>query len=676
MSLPQMRLDQIILKGGLDQVTPALSLKAGVAKQASNYECSVYGGYTRIAGYERFDGHPSPSSATQSMVFIATMLSTPAVGDTIEDVTAGASGVIAAIEPGYVVITKQVGSFVVGNMATVGATNIGLVTTSVGTLSVQENAINLAAAADIYRADIGAVPGSGPVRGVFVFDDITYAFRDNAGGTAVDLYKSSATGWVSVPYYYEVSFTSASVAPAEGASLVQGVVSATVKRVVLESGAYLGGTAAGRMIISAPSGGNFAAGAFTGGMTGTCSGIQTAITFATGGKFETVKANFTGALSTFRVYGCDGANRAFEFDGDVLVPISTGLGVNDKPKHIVAHQSMLILAVQTSLIYSAPGLPYDYTALSVAGELGVGDSVTGIVQAPGSQATATLFVFGNSNTFILYGKTATEFNLVTYNTGSGAADYSCQNMAQTLVMDSRGVISLSASLNFGNFDSATLTHNIRTFIDAHKGRLSCSSLNRAKSQYRLFFSDGFGLYITIVNGQWIGSMPVYFPTAPYCATEDKLSDGTDVSYFGGTDGYVYQLDKGTSFDGENIYWRLVLNYAAMGNSRALKSYRKAALEVQGGGYAGFQFGYLLGYESDQINQPDLTAYETNFSAPYWNSFTWNNFYWNGRSLMPSECEMEGDAENVAITISGDSNYNAEHTINSITIHYLQRRLLR
>ncbi|HLP99220.1 MAG TPA: hypothetical protein VK149_12335 [Sideroxyarcus sp.] len=677
MKLPPPSLDQIKLKGGLDQVTPSLTLPPGFVKQASNFECSVFGGYTRIDGYERFDGRPSPSAATQTMVFIATMLSTPSVGQTLTGATSGATGVIATVEAGYVVITKQSLAFTQGEMARVGATDIGLVTASTGAISAEENAIHLAAAADIYRADITAVPGSGSVRGVFVFNDLVYAFRDNAGATAVDLYKSSASGWVNVPYYYEVSFTAGTTAPTEGATLTQGGVTATLKRAVLESGAWTG-SAAGRLIISAPAGGNFAAGAATiGGTTVTLSGAQSAITFLPGGKFETVKANFAGTLSTYRVYGCDGANRAFEFDGDILVPINcANLGSNDKPKHIAAHKNMLFLAVQTSVFNSAPGLPYDYTALSGAAEIAIGDTVTGLIPAPGTTTTATLFVFGLQNTSILYGTSAATFNLVSYQTGLGAAHYSAQNMMQTLVMDDRGVYALQASLNYGNFDSAMLTNNITPFMEAHRTRLSCSSLDRSKSQYRLFFSDGFGLYITIVNGKWIGSMPIYFKHIPYCVTNDKFSDGEEASFFGGTDGYVYQMDKGTSFDGQNIYAYLTLTYNASGNSRALKSYRGAAIEVQGNGYAAFNFGYKLGYNSELIAQPGQTAYASNFSLPYWDSFTWDNFVWDGNSLMPSECDMTGDAENVAIAITDDANYHGSYTINGIIVHYLQRRLMR
>lgn len=51
------------LKGGLNEVSPPLSLKGGELYGVSNYEPGEEGGYRRIAGYERLDGRTSPSEA-------------------------------------------------------------------------------------------------------------------------------------------------------------------------------------------------------------------------------------------------------------------------------------------------------------------------------------------------------------------------------------------------------------------------------------------------------------------------------------------------------------------------------------------------------------------------------------------------------------------------------------
>ena len=210
--MPQVKYDLIDMKGGWDQNTPTQSLPAGYVRDALNFECNVNGGYTRIAGYERFDGRTSPSDALYSLVFVAAYVGvTPVAGDTVNDATTGATAIVLAtdnvVNGQVIAISKRVGSFVIGNNLRVGVTVVGAMITPTQAISNAANANYLSLAANLYRTDIQPVPGSGRVLGTIFYKDILYAFRNNAGGTAVDLYKSSAAGWVSVPFFYEVRFS-------------------------------------------------------------------------------------------------------------------------------------------------------------------------------------------------------------------------------------------------------------------------------------------------------------------------------------------------------------------------------------------------------------------------------------------------------------------------------------
>ena len=246
----------IPLAGGLDQVTPTLSLKPGVARDSLNFECSITGGYSRIAGYERFDGRFSPSEASYSQ--ITAMLSAPvAVGNTIVGATSAATGVVIAVDGGQIAFTKATGTFTVGETIQVAGVDKGTVA-AMGSMatSLERIAQYGALAADVYRADIGPVPGSGPVRGVAYFKGEAYAWRNNAGGTELVLHKASTSGWAVVSLGQELAFSNGSVALAEG-NIVTGSVSGatgTIARVVVQSGTWGAGTAAGRLILSESTG--------------------------------------------------------------------------------------------------------------------------------------------------------------------------------------------------------------------------------------------------------------------------------------------------------------------------------------------------------------------------------------------------------------------------------------
>jgi hypothetical protein len=687
--LPQVSIDPIILKGGLDQITPSLLLPNGYARQSLNFECSVTGGYKRIAGYERFDGSPSPADSADSglhrYLTVASYTNVPVVGNTLT-ASGGATGVISYIDGLTIVITKSTGTWAVSETVAVGATAIGTLTdVTGGPATPLIDAIIKNAVADIYRADIEAVPGSGPVRGVVEFNDIVYGFRDNVDSTALGIYKSSSSGWVNVPLYKTVSFTAGgATVPAEGATLTQGGVTAVIKRVVRTSGDWLASDAAGQFVITTLAGGNFARAAATiGGINVTLSGVQTAQELLPGGKFEfTADVNFAGSAATKRLYGCDGVNQCFEFDGEVLVLISTA-AIPDTPTHIAYHKGYLFVSIGSSVMFSTPGLPYDFTALGGAGEIATGDLVTGIISMPGNENSSAIAIFNRSNTSILYQRALydgsfSNWTLVPYNNGCGASPFSAADMAQTYVFDDRGVNSVTAAKEYGNFNQAALTTQIQPFIDEHASKLSYATLCRRKSQYRVFFSDGWALFITIINNKLLGCMPVLFPNPIFCCYEGKKNDGTDVIYFGSTNGMVYQMEKGTSFDGADIEYNLTLNYANAKSPRTLKRFRKAALEVSSdySAIAVFDFAYILGYDSHEYNQPGNTPYSQYTGQVRWDSIVWDNFFWDANRYEPIEAEMEGTAENVAIFINGTADYVPEFTINSLLIHYSPRRMIR
>lgn len=677
LKMPPVQYEVMRLQGGLDLVTPTLSLPPGVARDAVNWEVSITGGYTRIAGYERFDGRPNPSDA-QYVILTINITGAIAVGDTITGATSGATGVVIVVDGSTVIYTKASGAFQVGENVEVTAVVQGDVL-SLGGNIVANNSTSaqyLYLAAEEYRQDIQAVPGSGPIRGVVYYKGDVYAWRNNAGGTEMEIYKSSGAGWTLVPLGFELEFNNGSVEIVEGNVVTGGTsgASATVTRVLVESGTWAGGDAAGRIILASVTGGPFQAAETLNVVTPYADVVapESALTLLPDGRVETVIGNF--GTST-RIYGVDKVNRAFEFDGTVYAPISTANTV-DRPHHIGFHKQHLFVSFGSSVQFSALNDPYNWEAINGAGEFVVDDVVTAFQVLPGDQTTGALAVYSDDNTSVLYGTSANTFNLANYNVGTGAKPYSCQNVAIAYSFDDRGVISLVTTLNYGNFDTSAMTLNIRPFVQQRRNLVTASGVNREKGQYRVFFSDGYGLYLTFVNGKYMGAMPVQFPNPVTCMAEGEKPDGSETAFFGSTDGFVYRLDAGTSFDGAEISANLILVFNSIRSPRILKRYRKGSLEVTGTGYAEFAFSYDLGYASPEIEQELQATYETNLIASFWDQVVWDNFVWDGRTLAPSEVEVRGTAENIAVRIASISPIYQSFTVNSVILHYTMRRGLR
>lgn len=674
------KVEYTAFNGGLDTTTPPLNVPPGFCRNAQNYEQDLNGGYRRIDGYERFDGRPAPSDAVYS-VLTCTLTGSVAVGDTVTDDATTSTAKVIATETGKLILTKVVGAWPVGNLkkssVTVGTFSNSPVERAASTPVLDAQYLNLAA--DEYRGDIGAVPGSGNVLGVWIYNNDVYAFRNNVGGTATVMHKATTSGWTAVSLGEQIEFTNANSSVGESDTLTQGGVTATIERVVVESGSLASGVNSGRLILSGRAGGNFAAGAATstGGGSVTLGGAQTAITFAVpSGRFEFVNGNFGGSQATYCMYGCDGKNRAFEFDGTVFVPIRTGM-TSDAPSHIAIHQNQLFLSFGASLQHSAPGEPYSWNAIIGAGELAVGDNITGLISQPGTEGGGALSILSRNSTYTLYGTGVTDWKLVSFKNEAGSYQYTTQQISgRTIIFDDRGICDLATSQNYGNFEDATLSNQIKNDLTIKNDLVSASAMIRNKNQYRLFFTDKTGYYVTFAAGKVMGIMPVFYDHAVRCACSSEISTGEEEAFFGSSDGYVYQMDKGTSFDGEVIEGLIYLSFNPSQAPRLRKRFRQASFEVRSEGYSEFNFLYELGYGDTLIRQPSAVSVPISASAASWDSFTWDSFYWDGRSLLPVEVDMTGTAENYSIILISRSDYFRPHKISGVIVHYSDRRQLR
>lgn len=680
----EIRPEFLAFTGGADYVSPPLRIPPGFAREAQNWEQDINGGYSRVVGYERFSGKAKPSDAAYAVLDI-TLTGALAVADVLTDNAGTSFGTVIAIEAGNarVALTLMTGHFTAGNIK-VGAVTVGTcaaaeVTDGAATPLLHAQYRNLAA--DVYRALIAAVPGSGTLLGVWLYNDVVYAFRNNAGATAVDMYKSTASGWSLVALGREVAFTSGGTYTVVEGDTITGATSAAtavITRVVLTSGTWAAGTAAGRLIFASQTG-TFQAENLNVGANlnvATIAGNSSAITFAVpNGRFEFMNKNFGGSANTTRMYGCDGKNRGFEFDGTVFVPIATGMTA-DTPTHLCAHKNHLFFSFVGSIQHCAPGQPYVWSVIVGAAELAMGDTVTGFMPQPSGTTEAALAIFTRNNISILYGSGVASWLLNPFEEEAGGYAYSIQRVGTTYMFDDRGLTSLRTTQTYGNFASATLSKRIHSWLKTKRTLVSASCIIRDKNQYRLFFSDGSALYVTFDNGKIVGMLPILLVDPVRCVVSGEMLDGTEVCFMGSADGFVYQMEKGTSFDGDAIeaFLHLVFNHS--GTPRQMKHYRTCTFEIAGDGYFAFSFTYELGYAATTIEQPGSVTIVNNLSPALWDSFVWDSFFWDGLNLLPAEAKLEGDGENISLRIRSNSDYYEAARISGALITYTPRVLKR
>jgi hypothetical protein len=568
--------------GGLDLVSPATQLRPGVCIDSGGFTPDINGGYTRIGGYERFDGHTAPSSATYSIAVVASSAGL-AVGNTVTGGTSGATGKVLVLpDATTAVLGRVVGTFTPGESLLVSAVPITTLTSislaSAATLYL--NAVYNLAAADDLRTDISAVPGSGSVLGVWLY---------NGGVPALS-----------------------------------------------------------------PS-----------------------------GTYRFVNYNFTGSATGLKMYGCDGVNKAFEFDGTTFTQI-TSTAAPDTPAHVVAHKNRLFLAVKGSLFVSSPGAPTAGWAGvgTTPAEIGIGDTITGMLSLPGDATTGALATYARNKTAVLYGASTSTWNLVVVAPDAGALAGTTQYVSAGLGLDDRGVTQLSATADFGNFAASSISSRVEPFISSRVGLAVASSVLRSQNQYRLYFTDGYALAFRVENGKNLGVMPFKYPNPVTCICSGETTDGTEVVYFGSTNGMVYQAERGTSFDGAEIeaWIRLAFNAERSANTR--KHWRRLALELRVPAYARLYMAYEQDYGDYSIPvaavslEEFASTQETPGGGGFWDQFTWDEFTWDSPLINPPKYRLHGSSQNISPLFFSQDALSEPFTLQSAVLHYTPRRLQR
>jgi len=112
-------------KGGMNLVDPALTIPPGELIDGYNYEVFTRGGYRRVSGYERYDGHHIASDSVYHIMNFTTGVNEPSVGATVVGDSSLAVGVVLAVvlesgswagsdAAGYIVLHVESGTFVNG----------------------------------------------------------------------------------------------------------------------------------------------------------------------------------------------------------------------------------------------------------------------------------------------------------------------------------------------------------------------------------------------------------------------------------------------------------------------------------------------------------------------------------------------------------------------------------
>lgn len=535
------------------------------------------------------------------------------------------------------------------------------------------------ASREAARAAIQRVPGSGPVRGVAAFNGQRYAWRNNADGTACVMHRATSAGWVAVDLGRQVEFTSGGTPIAEGLVMTGATsgATATIRRVVVTSGAWQDGDAAGYMVVSPISGAFVAENVNLPGLpdVATIAGAATVQSFPPGGRYYTENHNFYGASNLKEMYGCNGVGRGFAFDGTVVTFIRTGMPI-DAPMRLRVHKKHLFFGfVGGSVQHSEPGNPLAWNAVFGAGEIALGSEITDLIGT-----VDALFMMTEDQINYLTGSDAQDWAMLPLSNeeGHGAIAHTVQNIGRPIYLDIGGFRSIAATQDYGNFRLGSTVPQIEpTLLSKRRSgiRPIVAFVSKSRDLYRCVFDDGSGVSIYF-GRKYAEPMLFELGFVPQCVCVQLEADTGERTFMGGDDGFVYEMDVGTSYDGEEIEAYLQLPWDSEGSLDVIKRWHKTIIEMDA--TPDTQIGVMAEFDYGNGEQGVLPQQEFTVSGGggLWNTVDWDMFFWSAPAEGRAEAYFDGQGENMSVIIVSRSAQQMGYTLNAIRKKFSVRGMKR
>lgn len=397
------------------------------------------------------------------------------------------------------------------------------------------------------------------------------------------------------------------------------------------------------------------------GRTGKWLGANSDIVVPDGGVWDSYPFTFAGGKPS--LYIANGVSNPIIYEYPATVSEVVVPSVSEFPTHSIVHQNHWFLGYANgSVIHSDLGDPTSFTALGGGSEFNTGARITGFQILPGD----SLAIFGDDQISILSGTSSADWQLDTHSNQMGAIEGTIQNMPTTIFASPRGISTLSASDNYGDFSGATISHRFApTFERITRNTKLFSLVNRDSSQYRLINSNGHALYLTFASDSLVGAMEV--DMKHNITAVGSIDDETNSLFFGTDDGWVHRLDQSNTFSGKSMDAFLEFPYFSHKSPRQKKRFKEVILDIKGDPFVDLRVTptYDKGRYFHSESTPITADVIDGRAQPYNdNALTRFNRYFQAVAY------TTGTGTDQSLTIA--PNNSAPHEIDSITTHYTYR----
>lgn len=390
------------------------------------------------------------------------------------------------------------------------------------------------------------------------------------------------------------------------------------------------------------------------------------------GKVRFLKYDFDG---TEKLMIVDGTGKPFRFAGSTFEQLSSLPADTSGSSFIINFKNHIFLGNGKKLAFSAPYADTDFTIASGGGIINVADEITGLIVFRDQ-----LVVFCQSSISVIAGNSVGDFQLkpVSRNLGCIASDTIQEMGGDIIFLGPDGLRLFSSTDKFGDFSLGSVSKMIQDelldLIGTSPNGFS-STVIREKSQYRIFgYNTGYtndaakGIAATqLEQGMAFNDLRAINAYVVY----GEYDGNTELIYFAASDGYVYRMEQGNTFDGAKIQASFATPYVPLGDPNVRKTIYKGITYLDVNGELDLSYSLRFDFDQKNVIQPDSLLFSNDSATSIsYGSGIYGTSSYGGKQKTIYELQTIGSGFTVSIlyeTIGEDT--DAVFTIDAATLQY-------
>ena len=433
----------------------------------------------------------------------------------------------------------------------------------------------------------------------------------------------------------------------------------------------------GRIVVARQNGSNVTEYYYGTGTTWTSMGARPLL----GGKAKHVLYNLDG---DDKVIFVDSNNypATYNTSGNTLTAITGSTDVLGA-ENVAVFKDTAFYAKGNNLYFTAPFTVDDFSAANGAGSINVANEITGL-----AVFRDQLIVFTTDSIKRITGNTAADFQVspITDRIGCVNGDTIQEVGGDIMYLAPDGIRLLSATDRIGDFGldiaSDPIAKDATTFLGSTPN--FCSVLMREKAQYRIFayieseqHEAAKGLIATKFISQGASGISWSETKGIKAYVADSRYSGTaETVAFANTDGYVYELDTGSSFDDLPIEAIYESPYMPLSDPQMRKSFYKMTLYAEPTGSMSLDLNVKYDFGSTTntgVIQPATQNIESTGTAVFIfgdSNSVFNTSTYGGELDKIYNTNIVGSGKTIALRIE-DNSTNPTFTLDTALLEFRQ-----